>query len=93
SAWRRLAGFFAEMQLRSLADACERILSRGQLPDEAPLVGAGVGRFIVERLANRLGRPYVPFDSLFETVPESGAGIGDCAPAAAVACLAAENDR
>ncbi|MFZ0789866.1 MAG: hydantoinase/oxoprolinase family protein, partial [Chromatiaceae bacterium] len=31
SAWRRLAGFFAEMQLRAIADACERILSRGQL--------------------------------------------------------------
>ena len=93
SAWRRLAGFFAEMQLRAVADACERILSRGQLSDEAPLVGAGVGCFIVEHLAKRLGRPYVPFDRLFETVPASGAGIGDCAPAAAVACLAAETNR
>lgn len=93
SDWRRLAGFFAEMQLRAAADACERILSRGELSDEAPLVGAGVGCFIVKRLAERLNRPYVPFDGLFEPLLAAGPGIGDCAPAAAVACLAADDRR
>lgn len=93
SAWRRLAGFFAEAQIRALADACERILSRGELPADAPLVGAGVGRFVVERLAQRLRRPYVPFDGLFESVLAPGAGIADCAPAAAVASLAADDRR
>ena len=91
SAWRRLAGYLAEQQLRAVADACERIVSRGDLPDDAPLVGAGVGCFIVKGLAKRLQRPYVPFDGLFDPVLAAGAGIGDCAPAAAVASLAADD--
>lgn len=93
SEWRRLARFFAEMQLRAVADACERILSRGELPDEAPLIGAGVGCFIVRCLAERLNRPYCPYDGLFEPLLAAGPGIGDCAPAAAVAGLAADDRR
>jgi (4-(4-[2-(gamma-L-glutamylamino)ethyl]phenoxymethyl)furan-2-yl)methanamine synthase len=89
SSWRRLAGFLAETQLRTLVDACERILSRGELPDAAPLVGAGVGCFLVKRLAQRLSRPYLPFEGFFEPLAVAGAGVGDCAPAAAVASLAA----
>ena len=33
-------------------------LSRGLLPDEAPLIGAGCGRFLLEPLARDLDRPY-----------------------------------
>ncbi len=61
SAWRHLAGLLAEMQLRAVSDACGRILSRGELSAEAPVVGAGAGCFIVRRLAKRLNRPFVPF--------------------------------
>jgi len=85
--WVRLARYLAEVQLRRLLDACACLLSRGELPADAPIVGAGVGRFLAQRLAERLGRPYRGFESLFDAaVPD----LADCAPAAAVACLAAE---
>ena len=66
--WRLLARQFAERQLRTLADACERILSRGGLGEDAPRVGAGVGRFLVRRLAGWLQRPYVGFGELFRAL-------------------------
>lgn len=88
SAWRRVAGFLAEAQLRDLADACERLFSRGELGDDAPMLGAGVGRFLVQRLAERLGRSYLGFESLFEGAQAQAPDVADCAPAAAVAQLA-----
>ncbi len=88
-AWRKLACFMAEQQMRKLADACDRVLSLGLLPDQAPLIGAGVGAFLVERLSLRLERPFIPFDNLFSNLAGSeGARITDCAPAVAVALLA-----
>jgi (4-(4-[2-(gamma-L-glutamylamino)ethyl]phenoxymethyl)furan-2-yl)methanamine synthase len=86
-AWRRLAWYLAEVQLRTLADAGDLLLSRGELTAEAPVLGAGVGRFLVERLAVRLGRPYRSFETLFEDAPATVPGLADCAPAAAVARL------
>jgi (4-(4-[2-(gamma-L-glutamylamino)ethyl]phenoxymethyl)furan-2-yl)methanamine synthase len=88
--WRRMASFFAERQLRIVADACDRVLSRDLVPDNAPLVGAGVGRFVARRLAERLQRPYVAFESFFRSASgDGGFNVGDCAPAAAVGSLAA----
>ncbi len=90
AAWLGLAAHLAERQLRLVLDACDRVLSRRDMPDDAPIVGAGVGSFLARRLALRHDRPYVPFDGFFEPMDTAGAGIGDCAPAAAVASLAAE---
>jgi probable H4MPT-linked C1 transfer pathway protein len=90
AAWRGLAAHLAERQLRLVLDACDRVLSRRDMPDDAPIIGAGAGGFLARRLASRLDRPYVPFDGFFEPLDTAGAGIGDCAPAAAVASLAAE---
>jgi uncharacterized hydantoinase/oxoprolinase family protein len=88
--WRRLAGHLAEQQLQTLHDAADRVLSRGVLGDEAPIVGAGVGRFLLRPLAERLRRPYVDFASLIEGEPPTREWAARCAPAAAVAILAAE---
>jgi probable H4MPT-linked C1 transfer pathway protein len=88
TAWHRLADWLARAQARRIEDACDRLLSREELPDEAPIVGAGVGRFLAEEFAGRRGRPYVDFGSL---LPEGGIELGrisDCAPAVAVAWLA-----
>jgi hypothetical protein len=63
------------------------VLSRGIVPDGAPVVGCGTGRFIAVRLAHRLGRPYRDFADL--VAPGSDAGwVSACAPAVAVALLA-----
>jgi len=88
--WRRLARHLAERQLQTLHAAIDRVLSRGALGDDAPVIGAGVGRFLVRPLAERLRRPYVDFASLIEGEPATREWAARCAPAAAVAILAAE---
>jgi probable H4MPT-linked C1 transfer pathway protein len=87
--WRALAEFFAEQQLRQIHDAASRALSRGVIGESAPIVGAGVGRFLVARLAERLGRPYVDFATLIEAATEEREWAARCAPAVAVAAIAA----
>lgn len=89
AAWERLAQFFAEAQMREIMDAAALVLSRGLLPSDAPVVGAGAGREIVRELASRLRRPYLDFGALIETSPEARSVACDCAPACAVALLAA----
>jgi (4-(4-[2-(gamma-L-glutamylamino)ethyl]phenoxymethyl)furan-2-yl)methanamine synthase len=87
--WERLAQFFAEAQLREIFDAAALVLSRGLLPWDAPVVGAGVGREIIRELALRLRRPYLDFGELIEAAPDVQSKACDCAPASAVALLAA----
>ncbi len=79
AAWRSLAAFLAEAQLRRIADAAALVLSRAALPEGAPLLGCGAGCHLACRLAARLGRPYRP---LFD---DPTAAI--CAPAVAMALL------
>lgn len=88
--WRRVADYFAEQQRRRLHDACARILSRGDLagiPDDAPLIGAGIGRFLLRELAARIGRPYRDFTELVEAEADVADRAANCAPAVAVALL------
>ena len=87
--WRHLAAWFARCQRRRIEDALALQLSRGLLPPEAPLVGAGCGRFLLEPLARELGRPYRDFASLLDADPAAAAWAATCAPAVAVAVLLA----
>lgn len=86
-AWSGLAAYFAGRQLERLQRACARHLSAG-LSAHAPLVGAGIGRFLVRDLAATLGRPYIDIADL---LGQAGAGTAaaDCAPAVAVALMMA----
>ncbi len=85
----QLAQFFAEAQLREITDGAYLALSHCDLDAKAPVIGAGVGRFVVKRLAERVARPYVDFDEMIPTLPEIRRKAGDCVPACAVALLAA----
>lgn len=87
--WRRLARHLAERQLQTIQAAAERTLSRGLVAEDAPLVGAGVGRFLAEALAARLERPYIDFATLVSGPPEVCGWAACCAPAAAIAVLTA----
>ncbi|WP_238189675.1 hydantoinase/oxoprolinase family protein [Methylobacterium frigidaeris] len=89
--WARLAGFFAEAQLRLLHDAAGLVLSRGELSDEASVVICGAGRFAAARLATRLGRPMEDLSDLIapRLAPEAAAFASTCGPAVAVGLLAA----
>ncbi len=85
AAWRALAAWFAEAQLRQLIDAAMQVLSRGTVPAAAPLVAAGAGRLVVARLAERLGREVRDF-ALLPAV-DGAAHAAECAPAVAMALL------
>ena len=88
-AMRQVARFLREQQLNRLLSGCHRLLSRERLAPSAPLIGAGVGRFLAESLAGRLGRPYRDFQSLVphQLGPQEDDRLADCAPAVAVAQL------
>ncbi len=86
--WRALAAALRAAQLERILAAAVRQVDRAHIPADAPVISAGVGRFLVRDLARRLGRPCVEFGEL---VPASAAirgRIADCAPAVAVAILA-----
>ena len=87
-AWRDLAAFFAEAQLRRIADAAMLVLSRTELPPDAPVIGTGCGRHVTRRLAARLGRTWRDFAALPPFADLPAATVDQCAPAAAVALLA-----
>jgi probable H4MPT-linked C1 transfer pathway protein len=92
TAWCALARYLADRQLERIGRACARQLSASVAPD-APLVGAGIGRFLVRRLARRLDRRYIDINDWFSSVADAaGVDAGDCAPAAAVAVLAATEE-
>jgi len=88
-ALKELARYFAEIQMRAIVDGAHLVLSHAHFHAETPIVGAGAGRFIMKKLAARLGNPYVDFSDLIDAVPEIRHKAGDCAPAVAVAFLAA----
>jgi (4-(4-[2-(gamma-L-glutamylamino)ethyl]phenoxymethyl)furan-2-yl)methanamine synthase len=88
--WRRLAAWLARAQLRRIEDAAALQLSRGLIPEDAPLVGAGCGRFLLEPLTRDLDRPYRDFAELVEAEPGAAGWAATCAPAVAVALLLAE---
>jgi len=86
AAWKQCARYLADCQLRGILEACERILSATPMPARSPVIGAGVGRFVVRKLAAQLGRPYREFGRLIGAADSSWAS--SCAPAVAVALLA-----
>ncbi|HVH67363.1 MAG TPA: hydantoinase/oxoprolinase family protein [Gemmatimonadales bacterium] len=87
-AWQRLAAWLARAQARRLEDAWDRALSREPLADDAPVVVAGVGRFVVAALARVRGRPIIEFGCLLPVHELERDRATDSAPAVAVAWLA-----
>lgn len=90
-AWQHAADYVAAMQLHQIMRACHRLLSRGLISDSGPLIGAGVGRFLVRKLAQQWGRAYMDFACLFDAADVRDTDVADCAPAAAVAFLLYED--
>ncbi|MFM9912784.1 MAG: hydantoinase/oxoprolinase family protein [Methylophilaceae bacterium] len=77
-AWQALAHFIANTQLQDLL-----AVVKAQAPKT--LIGAGVGRFLVREMAQRLKIAYVDFADLVEGDSADVAAV--CAPAYAVAAL------
>jgi probable H4MPT-linked C1 transfer pathway protein len=85
--WQRTAKYLATIQQDKILAACQRILSRGILDEDAPLIGAGIGRFVIIELARRLNRPYLDFTKFIDTDKTLELAATQCAPAVAVATL------
>jgi probable H4MPT-linked C1 transfer pathway protein len=87
--WQQFADNIRSRQLQQIQRGCETQLSRQERPLKIPLIGAGVGRFLVKEIAANFGHPYLDFSDL---LPVATIGLAmttaDCAPAAAIAYLA-----
>jgi len=91
--WQQLAFALREQQLSRIQLACVQQLSRLSTKQNAVLVGAGIGRFLVQEMAVRLQVDYIDFNHLLIAHKEqTEMQIADCAPAVAVAALALERE-
>ena len=87
-AWRALARWLAGRQLERIEHVARGLLLRDPIPAGAPVVSAGVGRFLAADLAAALERRSVDFAALLPEGGAEAARVSDCAPAVAVAWLA-----
>jgi (4-(4-[2-(gamma-L-glutamylamino)ethyl]phenoxymethyl)furan-2-yl)methanamine synthase len=85
--WKRVARWFAEAQVRAIADAASLVMSGAHLTSATPIIAAGIGFSVVKEIARRLCCGYTSFDELFSATPEARTGVCRCAPAAALALL------
>jgi probable H4MPT-linked C1 transfer pathway protein len=90
AAWDLAAHFFRERQLQSIGDAVAQVLSAGAMPRGAPFIAAGAGHFLVPELARRFGRLTEAFSKSIAANADAARKAGVCAPAVAVALLAAD---
>ena len=89
--WQQTALQIRTMQLQMIKDACRHQLMKNKVPLSTPVVGAGVGRFLAKDIAQELGKEYIDYNCLFNVDDKIvGFGVADCAPAASLVCLAAE---
>ena len=91
-AWVALARYFADCQLAEIEHAARGLAERDDLPQSAPVIGAGCGRFVARALAERLGRPYLDFAEIVDAAQEAREMAARCAPAVAIALLAATEE-
>lgn len=88
--WQQFAFNIRGQQLQKIQAACQRRLAWQGKSKDRPIIGAGIGRFLVRQVALSLEQPYIDFAELL-SAPKlvcSGMSTADCAPAVAVACLA-----
>jgi probable H4MPT-linked C1 transfer pathway protein len=83
-----LARHFASCQVAEIEAAAAALLARDEIAVDAPVIGAGCGRFIARQVAERLGRPYCDMAELIDCAPELRDMAAVCTPAVAVGLLA-----
>ena len=84
--WLNLARWFSEQQLRMVHDAAFRVASN--VAGQAPVIGAGIGRWQIRRLAQRMERDFVDFSDIITADDAVRNDASNAAPAVAVALLA-----
>jgi (4-(4-[2-(gamma-L-glutamylamino)ethyl]phenoxymethyl)furan-2-yl)methanamine synthase len=84
-----VARYVAERQRGEIEAAAAALIARERLAADAPVIGAGCGRFIARDIAERLGRAYRDFAEIVDCAPQARDMAASCAPAVAVGLLAA----
>jgi probable H4MPT-linked C1 transfer pathway protein len=84
-----VACYVAERQRGEIEAAATALIARERLAADAPVIGAGCGRFIARDIAERLGRAYRDFAEIVDCAPQARDTVASCAPAVAVGLLAA----
>ena len=88
--WLRVAAYLRQQQVSMIQQACVRRRQDIELSSNISLIGAGIGRFLVQDIANNLSLAYQDFSELLPGFAgQSGYDSADCAPAVAVASLLA----
>lgn len=92
--WQEFAKNLRAQQIQQIQRGCEIRLSQQTFSSSSPLIGAGIGRFLVKQIAFNLRRPYLDFSDLLpEDAIESLMTAADCAPAVAIAYLAEQKNN
>jgi probable H4MPT-linked C1 transfer pathway protein len=86
-AFVEVARHFADCQLANIEAAARDLLARDALAADAPVIGAGCGRFIAREIADRLGAPYCDFADMLGCTPAMRERAATCAPAVAIGLL------
>ncbi|MGA2551185.1 MAG: hydantoinase/oxoprolinase family protein [Burkholderiaceae bacterium] len=84
---QQCAAAIASTQLARIEVSARLVLSRVPLPADAPVVGAGIGRFVAAQLARRLNRPFLDFADLVDASDSVATWSAHGAPSVAVGLL------
>ena len=92
SRWQELAYTIRKQQLNRIQLAIQKQLLRLDKQEKTVLIGAGIGRSLIQEIALNLELEYRDFDSLFKpSIDKTEMQIADCASAVAVSYLAIES--
>ncbi len=92
--WQAVARDIRQQHTKRIQQSCTLQLTRHSSTEKIPLIGAGIGRFLVQEIAKNLNYPYVDFSTLFTSSHDELAfNAADCAPAVAVAYLLTNVDN
>ncbi len=86
--YQQLAKYIAEEHAHKISCSLQRVLSVNPVSSRPHLVGAGVGRKLVEKLALRHNYRYTDSEHMFRATENHTARAADCATAVSVAQLA-----
>jgi (4-(4-[2-(gamma-L-glutamylamino)ethyl]phenoxymethyl)furan-2-yl)methanamine synthase len=87
--WQVSAAYIEERQLRSIHDGVLQVLSRPGARATS-VVAAGIGAPAAAKIATRLALPVIAFGEIIEAADDQRVWATRCAPAVAVALLAAK---
>ena len=87
--WQEVAQSIADEQQAKIISAICAVTDSSGIQKNTPLVSAGVGAFIVGKIADVMGRDCLRFDDLLKSVSiDCQVQAIECAPAVSVALLA-----